>query len=92
MNKPRIPSQREMIKDHLIAFGCIEPLTALREYGCYRLQARIGDLRHKEGMRIETQRVSATSKITGRAIRFAKYVYLDYGKSEEAVRLAANNN
>ena len=88
----KVPTQCEMIKDHLKAFGWIEPITALREYGVYRLQARIGDLRHKEGMRIETQRLNSRSKITGRAVRFAKYVYLDYGKSEEAVRLAMNNN
>ena len=30
-----------MVLEHLMRFGSIEPLTALREYGCYRLGAII---------------------------------------------------
>ena len=34
-----------MVLEHLMRFGSIEPLTALREYGCYRLGAIISLLR-----------------------------------------------
>lgn len=34
-----------MVLEHLMRFGSIEPLTTLREYGCYRLWAIIFLLR-----------------------------------------------
>lgn len=37
--------QKELILDHLRNFGTLEPLEALREYGIYRLGARISELR-----------------------------------------------
>lgn len=46
-------SQTEDIRDHLERYGRISPLVALREYGCFRLAARIAELRAK-GMDIET--------------------------------------
>ncbi len=66
-------SQKRFILAHLQRFGFIEPLTALREYGCYRLGARIADLRD-EGYDITTERTKAKSKITGRTVQFAKYI------------------
>lgn len=66
-------SQKQFILKHLQRFGCIEPLTALREYGCYRLGARIADLR-ADGYNITTERIKAKSKITGRSVQFAKYI------------------
>ena len=63
-----------MILDHLKRFGSIEPLTALREYGVYRLSAVIFDLKHM-GYEIDTERMDSVSKITGRPVQFAKYVY-----------------
>lgn len=71
MNKKN--SQKQFILKHLQRFGFIEPLTALREYGCYRLGARIADLR-ADGYNITTERVKAKSKITGRSVQFAKYI------------------
>lgn len=65
-------SQKELILWYLQHIGSIEPLTALREYGCYRLGARIGDLR-EEGYNITTERMSSKSKITGRTVQFARY-------------------
>lgn len=65
-------SQKGFILAHLKQFGSIEPLTALREYGCYRLGARISDLR-KEGYNITTEYKQARSKITGNMVRFANY-------------------
>lgn len=66
-------TQKEMILAHMIEFGSIEPLTALREYGCYRLGARIADLR-KDGYSIRTERMDSISKITGKKVQFARYI------------------
>lgn len=66
-------SQKAYILLHLQTYGSIEPLTALREYGCYRLGARIADLRH-EGYNIKTEKQTSYSKITGRPVTFARYV------------------
>lgn len=65
-------SQKRLILAHLRQFGSIEPLTALREYGCYRLGARIADLR-EEGHPIKTDIIQSRSRITGNMVRFAKY-------------------
>ena len=66
------PTQRQMVLMHLLKYGSIEPLTALREYGCYRLGAVIFMLRD-EGWKIDTQRMEAYSKITGRKVNYAQY-------------------
>lgn len=65
-------TQKSVILAHLKRFGSIEPLTALREYGCYRLGARIADLRH-DGYNIITETMTSVSRITGRPVNFAKY-------------------
>lgn len=65
-------TQKKVILAHLKRFGSIEPLTALREYGCYRLGARIADLR-RDGYNIITETMTAYSKITGKPVRFANY-------------------
>ncbi len=66
-------TQKQFILQHLQQYGSIEPLTALREYGCYRLGAVIFKLRG-EGYNIVTERIEAKSKITGRPVQFAKYI------------------
>lgn len=65
-------TQKAAILEHLKRFGSIEPLTALRNYGCYRLGARISDLRH-DGYEIETEVVTSASRLTGRPVRYANY-------------------
>lgn len=65
-------SQKKVILDHLKKFGSIEPLTALREYGIYRLGARVADLR-SEGYHIVTETKASVSRITGRSVHFANY-------------------
>ena len=65
-------TQKKLILAHLKNYGSIEPLTALREYGIYRLGSRICDLR-KEGHNINTERVTRKSAITGYPVSFAKY-------------------
>lgn len=71
-------TQKKVILQHLKRFGSIEPLTALREYGCYRLGARISDLR-SEGYKIITETVTSVSRITGRPIHFANYKLVSDG-------------
>jgi len=46
-------TQTEHILHHLMEQGSITPIDALRDYGCFRLAARIGELR-KQGFSIET--------------------------------------
>lgn len=71
-------SQKKVILDHLKKFGSIEPLTALREYGCYRLGARISDLRN-DGYNIITETIRSVSCITGRPVHFANYKLVKNG-------------
>ena len=68
-------SQTQLVLHHLMQFGSIEPITALHKYGCYRLGAVIFRLR-AEGYNIVTERLNATSKITGRRVLLAKYILL----------------
>lgn len=46
-------TQCEQILAHMRMFGTITPQEALDQYGCFRLAARISDLRER-GHRIET--------------------------------------
>lgn len=64
-------TQREMIKNHLQTFGSITPMEALNEYGCFRLAARIADLK-REGMEIKKESVTHLSRL-GKKISFARY-------------------
>ena len=66
-------TQKKLIHEHLKRYGSIEPMTALREYGCYRLSGRISELR-SEGVDIRTEYIMQRSKVTGFFVKFAKYV------------------
>ena len=55
LNDEYCGSQRKMIKEYLLSGGSISPLDALKRFGCFRLGARIWDLRHKEGMDIKKE-------------------------------------
>lgn len=66
-------TQKELILDHLRNFGTLEPLEALREYGIYRLGARISELRSQGGGQISKEMVASKSSITGKTVHFAKY-------------------
>jgi hypothetical protein len=48
--------QNSLVMEHLIARGSITPRTALDQYGCFRLAARIYDLR-QAGHDIITTRI-----------------------------------
>ena len=47
-------SQTEQIHSHLIKYGKIDPMTALKSYNCMRLSARISDLK-EDGVKISTE-------------------------------------
>lgn len=73
MEKEGKQTQKSLILAHLQRFGSIEPLTALREYGCYALAQRIKNLRD-EGHNIVTEMTSSVSRITGNPVHFANYI------------------
>lgn len=66
-------TQRNQVRSHLIKFGWITPLQALRLYGCYRLSSVILRLRN-EGMEITTDMTEQFEKSKG-TLRFATYRY-----------------
>tara|TARA_Y100000593_G_scaffold11431_5_gene20441 strand:+ start:378 stop:572 length:195 start_codon:yes stop_codon:yes gene_type:complete len=61
-------SQTEAIERHLKSEGSISPIEAIHVYGCYRLAARIKDLRDK-GIKIKT---TLNRDLQGH--RYARYV------------------
>ena len=66
MEKSKL-SQNEQILTHLLAGGSITPLEALVEFGCFRLGARIYDLKNDRGIPIESRMVKRGGK------RYAEY-------------------
>ena len=54
------PSQKDLIHQHL-KLEPISPLEALQEYGCFRLAARIAELR-EDGLNIETVQTKQGNK------------------------------
>ena len=59
-------SQNEAIKAALLSGRSLTPLDALQDFGCFRLAARIADLR-REGMDIECINETKNGK------RYARY-------------------
>jgi hypothetical protein len=60
-------SQNKHIKNWLETGNSITPIEALNLFGCFRLGARIHDLKNKFGLDIKTEIVEQNKK------RFAKY-------------------
>ena len=60
-------TQREQIRAHLERHGSITPLDALDSYGCFRLGARIHELKTVEGLDISSTLERANGK------RYARY-------------------
>ena len=60
-------SQIQQVRAHLLKHNSIDPLTALRRYGVFRLAARVKELRD-EGFSVLTVMVERRGK------RFARYV------------------
>ena len=74
-------NQKTMILKHLQKFGAIDPMVALRDYGCMRLGARIWDLRH-DGHNIKATTVHYKNKF-GQAKHYSVYT-LEEEKHESA--------
>lgn len=62
-------SQKKRILEHLQKYGQITPIVALQHYGCFRLAARVAELK-ADGFIIETK-----LQQTIHSGRYAKYVY-----------------
>jgi rare lipoprotein A len=54
-------TQNEQIKAYLSKGKSITPIDALTKFGCFRLAARISDLR-KNGLKIVTKNVTVSGK------------------------------
>lgn len=66
-------SQKEIIKAILLSGRSLTMKDAILELNCYRLQARIAELR-QEGMKIITEMVyGGISQLSGMPIYYAKY-------------------
>ena len=65
-------SQKSYILAHLRKYGFINPMIALNSYGCFRLGARISDLR-SDGHNIITERTRGVSAVTGNDVYYATY-------------------
>ena len=61
LNEKTSASQSAQIKAALLADETLTPLDALRRFGCFRLGARIWELRHKCGMDIRAVRHTTES-------------------------------
>ena len=64
-------SQNKEIRKYLESGNSLTPLDALSLFGCFRLGARIHDLKHKFGLNIKTEIVETNNK------RFAKYSIIE---------------
>ena len=64
-------SDKDRVLTYLEEHGSITPMEALTEFGCYRLGARIWDLRHA-GHSISTEMVERRDR-NGDRERYARY-------------------
>ena len=64
-------SDKNRILQYLRDHGTITPMDALNSFGCYRLGARIWDLRH-DGHSISTEMVEGRDR-NGERERYARY-------------------
>lgn len=64
-------SDKARILKHLQENGSITPLEALERYGCYRLGARVFDLR-RDGYNIQTTIVEGVDR-NGEPAKYARY-------------------
>lgn len=67
-------TDKQAVLAYLKKHRSITPLQALSDLGCYRLGARIYDLRH-DGHLIDTQMVQGTDR-NGEPMRYAKYTLI----------------
>lgn len=66
-------TQNDLVLEHLIDGKSITPLDALNLYGCFRLGARVNDLR-KQGYDIRTEMIKDGRKRYARYFMAAKQI------------------
>lgn len=76
-------TQCEMIIDYLKKYKTITPLEAIRDLGCYRLSARIKDLKDRYGYKIKSEIIAVDTRNGGKTY-VAKYSF-DDGKECDGV-------
>lgn len=64
-------TDKARVLEYLRTHGSITPLEALYDFGCYRLGARVFDLR-RDGYNIRTTIVQETDR-NGEPMRYARY-------------------
>lgn len=67
-----ILSHGRQIRQWLEAGNTLTAIDAWKRFGCYRLGARINDLRNA-GMKIKTDFEYGISKVSGKRVRYARY-------------------
>lgn len=67
----RKDTQNDKILHHLQLFGSITPIEALNSYSCFRLAARIADLRRR-GVQIKAERETGADAF-GNRVQFTRY-------------------
>ena len=70
----KIESQNKQIKAWLESGKSLTPLDALNLFGCFRLGARVFDLKNDYGMNIKTEMVKENGK------RYARYSLVKEGE------------
>jgi hypothetical protein len=71
-----------MIIDYINTYGSISPLEAIRDLGCYRLAARVAQIKVR-GYKVVTEMKTVTSSRTGRKSRIAIYSFEDSEKDRK---------
>lgn len=66
MKKDRTETQCEKVLHYMQRFGSITPVEALDNIGCFRLAARIADLRG-QGVQIKAERETHVNRLGDRA-------------------------
>lgn len=64
-------TQVQLILEYIDEFGSITPLEAIRDIGCYRLSARIADIK-KKGYPVRTELISVQNR-RGKQSKIARY-------------------
>ena len=72
-------SQRTRILEYLQNNKSITPIDALKEIGCFRLAARIWDLKHLEGHNIKSITECSTNR-NGEKKHYSRYILMDNEK------------
>ena len=85
-------TQEQAVRNHIINNGSITQAQAVRLYGCYRLSARIYDIR-KDGYEIATQYKTSKNRF-GYVSVYANYVLLKKGNYniEKLNKMGENKN